>query len=99
MTLTDSIKTCLSKYAVFEGRATRSEYWWFWLVTIVLSYIPYVGMIVGLGTFIPVLAAGIRRLHDVDKSGWWILCPIYNLVLLATAGTEGENEYGAEPED
>lgn len=99
MSLTDSVKTCLSKYVDFEGRASRSEYWWFWLAALVLAQIPYVGFIVGLGTFLPSLAAGIRRMHDVGRSGWWILFPIYNLVLLATSGEEEANEYGEVPED
>lgn len=99
MNLTDSVKTCFSKYATFEGRAKRSEYWWFWLTTFVLSYIPYVGQIFALAACIPMIAAGVRRLHDTGHCGWWLLCPIYNLVLLATEGNSGSNEYGSEPID
>jgi uncharacterized membrane protein YhaH (DUF805 family) len=97
MTLTDSVQTCFSKYATFEGRATRSEYWWFWLVCVVLTYIPFIGIIVGIATFLPLLAAGVRRLHDTDHCGWWILFPIYNLVLLATDTQDTPNEYGPVP--
>jgi uncharacterized membrane protein YhaH (DUF805 family) len=99
MTITDSVKNCIDKYATFEGRSNRSEYWWFILATGVLSYVPFVGIIVAVGTFIPSIAAGIRRLHDTNHSGWWLLCPIYNIVLLATEGDAGYNGYGDEPND
>ncbi|MCM1311739.1 MAG: DUF805 domain-containing protein [Bacteroides sp.] len=94
-----SVTTCLNKYATFEGRAKRSEFWWFWLAVFILGYIPFVGFIIGLGCLIPIIAAGVRRLHDTGHCGWWLLCPIYNIVLLATAGTPGANEYGDEPEN
>ena len=99
MSFIDSIKTCFSKYATFEGRASRSEYWWFWLASFLICYIPFVGWIASLGTMIPCIAVGVRRLHDTNHSGWWLLCPSYNIVLLATPGTTGVNEYGVEPID
>jgi uncharacterized membrane protein YhaH (DUF805 family) len=80
MTFMESVKTCFSKYAVFEGRAGRPEFWWFMLfllaVNIVLSWIsPFVGAIFTLATLVPSLAVGARRLHDTDRSGWWqLLC-------------------------
>ena len=48
---------------------------------------------------IPSLAVLVRRLHDVGKSGWFILIPIYDLILACTEGVKGENEYGTEPND
>ena len=99
MTFPDSIKTCFQKYVVFEGRASRSEFWWFWLACFVAGYIPFIGWIVALGTILPNIAVGVRRIHDVGKSGWWLLCPIYNIVLCATPGQPEENEYGPVPED
>lgn len=99
MTFTESIKTCFNKYATFDGRANRSEYWWFYLAVFIVNYIPFVGWIIGLGCIIPSLAVGVRRLHDTGHCGWWILCPIYNLVLLATKGDDGYNEYGVAPQD
>ena len=99
MTFSDSIKTCFSKYATFEGRAKRSEYWWFWLLTFAVGYIPVIGWIASLSAIIPIIAAGVRRLHDTNHCGWWLLCPIYNIVLLATDTVPGPNEYGPEPED
>lgn len=88
-----SISTCLKKYSSFNGRASRSEYWWFYLVYFVCSCIPYIGFIVSLAGMLPVLAAGVRRLHDTNNSGWWLLCPIYNIVLLASPGSNGPNRY------
>lgn len=99
MTFGDSIKTCFQKYVVFEGRATRSEYWWFYLVCFVGGYIPVLGWIIALGTILPIIAAGVRRMHDVGKSGWFLLIPIYNIVLLATEGQKEDNEYGPVPQD
>jgi uncharacterized membrane protein YhaH (DUF805 family) len=46
---------------------------------------------------IPAVAAGIRRMHDQDKSGWFILIPFYNLVLLCLEGTRGPNRFGPDP--
>lgn len=56
MTFGESIKTCFSKYATFEGRATRSEYWWFWLLCFVCGYIPFVGWLFSLAALIPIIA-------------------------------------------
>lgn len=99
MSITDSIQTCFKKYATFEGRASRSEYWWFWLCVFILSFVPGLDIIVGLVTLIPIIAAGVRRLHDTNHSGWWLLFPIYNIVLLATEGDRMSNDYGERPMD
>jgi len=95
MTFTQSINTCYSKYFTFSGRASRSEYWWFILYSLILSVIlrvliasifnqPAYGADVifsdsywsstfvnFLLTGIPGIAVMVRRLHDVNKSGWW----------------------------
>jgi len=78
MTFGESISTCFSKYATFDGRATRSEYWWFALFTFLVSVI--LGMIsetasgvFSLAVLLPSLAVGARRLHDTDRSGWFLL--------------------------
>ena len=52
-----------------------------------------------MALFIPSLAVGIRRMHDVNKSGWYILIPIYSLILCFTKGTEGPNDYGVDPKN
>jgi uncharacterized membrane protein YhaH (DUF805 family) len=96
-------------YANFEGRARRSEYWYYtlfyYLIAIVLvfvdqaigSEIGIVGLVFALGSLIPSIAVGVRRMHDVGKSGWYILIPIYNLVMFCTNGDTGTNEYGPDP--
>lgn len=106
MTFIDSIKVCFSKYATFSGRATRSEFWWFMLFCVLLNCAAgqingSVYGIVSLALLLPSLAVGTRRLHDLGKSGWWLLLgiiPIANFLLIyweCQIGNEGENEYGA----
>ena len=78
MTFTESITTCFSKYATFSGRASRSEYWWFFLFNLLINLViaglaHKLFIIYALATFLPCLAVGIRRLHDTDRSGWWML--------------------------
>jgi uncharacterized membrane protein YhaH (DUF805 family) len=97
----------LQNYANFNGRARRAEYWYFVLFNMIASII--VGIIGGLMDFellgnlyslavlLPSLAVGVRRMHDVGKSGWFILIPIYNFILAVTEGDAGENEYGPDP--
>jgi len=102
----------LSKYAVFSGRARRKEYWMFVLMNFLLFLaIGFVGAILRvnakvletlinvyqLAILIPSIAAGVRRMHDTGKSGWYLLIPIYNLILACTRGDEGANEYGPDP--
>ena len=50
-----------------------------------------------LGTIIPSIAVSVRRMHDQDRSGWWILCPIANIVFLFIEGTRGDNRFGPDP--
>ena len=101
----NAISACFSKYATFSGRATRSEFWYFQLfyvlVIFAVSFVDptsngLLGNLVFLGFIIPLTAAGCRRMHDVGKSGWLQIVPIYNLILLCRQ-TEGDNQYGARP--
>ena len=102
----------LKKYAVFEGRSRRSEFWYFvlfnFIISVVLSIIDRAigttnagsGLLDGLyslAVFIPSIAVGIRRMHDTNRSGWWILLPIVNLVFWAEDSNPGDNKYGANP--
>ena len=78
MTFQESVRVCFSKYADFSGRASRSEYWWFFLFIVLVgtatSFVSdYVSAIFLLGTLLPSLAAATRRLHDTQRSGWWQL--------------------------
>lgn len=111
MNMIDWYKTVLQKYAVFDGRARRSEYWYFFLVNFIVSMIlTFVDGALGLMSFgvstvyslavlVPSIAVAIRRMHDVGKSGWFILIPIYNLILACTEGEQGSNEYGPNPKN
>jgi uncharacterized membrane protein YhaH (DUF805 family) len=99
----------LTKYATFSGRSRRKEYWYFTLFYVILAIVfavfaklanfdPSVAMrILQLGLFIPSLAVGVRRMHDVDKNGWYVIIPIYNIILACTSGTVGDNQYGPDP--
>ena len=76
----------LKKYADFSGRAPRAEYWWFYLgyiiLAVVLNVLVRISSVFGilgllyLGLIIPMLAVGVRRLHDTNRTGWWLLAPI-----------------------
>lgn len=113
--------TVLRKYAVFSGRARRSEYWFFTLFNVLISIaLSVVDVVIGtggdefglgvlsgiysLGVFVPSLAVAVRRLHDTNRSGWWLLLALVpcvgGIVLLVFAisdGTYGENRFGPNP--
>ncbi|MEN3977285.1 DUF805 domain-containing protein [Emcibacter sp. SYSU 3D8] len=112
-----AVRTVLQqKYADFTGRAPRSEYWW-WVLAYMIVYIgaAIVGSILGrIGNFLPMLvvlavivptiAVGVRRLHDLDKSGWWLLIglvPFVGALILiyffVQRGTAGPNQFGEDP--
>ena len=105
-----AVRTCLSKYADFSGRAARPEFWWFVLAQVVVNLIlnmviPVLGMLFSLAMLVPSLAAGSRRLHDIGKSGWLqlvLLIPLIGLLLLiywmVQPGEAGANQYGPPPE-
>jgi uncharacterized membrane protein YhaH (DUF805 family) len=97
----------LKKYAVFDGRASRKEYWMFVLINFVIGIIlgmvstalsdknNFISNIYSLAVLIPSLAVGARRLHDINKSGWWqLLCLIpiigwiWLIVLMATPSAQ-----------
>lgn len=106
----------LKNYAKFDGRARRREYWMFFLVNMAVYFVlnilatqvsPYIGFVAlayMLGILVPSIAVAIRRMHDIGKSGWWVLIAlvpliggIWFLVLAVTAGQSGSNAYGADP--
>jgi uncharacterized membrane protein YhaH (DUF805 family) len=90
MSFQESIRVCLTKYADFHGRASRAELWWFVLaVTLVAAALNVLDQawttVFLIGTLLPLLAAGARRLHDTGKSGWWqlfLLAPVAGMVLI-----------------
>mgnify|MGYP001589989838 FL=1 len=117
MGLIDAVKTCFVKYVDFDGRAPRSEYWYFVLFTGLLTSLSgyldseygltfvEVGItsgIINLLIFLPTVAVGVRRLHDIGKSGWWVLLPftiigIFVIIYWAAQISVDDNEYGKNP--
>ncbi len=95
----------LKKYTEFTGRARRAEYWYFvlynFIISMVLGFlgIKILGTVYSLAVFLPSIAVGIRRMHDVGKSGWYLLIPFYNLYLAIKEGDRGRNEYGPDPKN
>ncbi|MFZ4724755.1 MAG: DUF805 domain-containing protein [Paludibacter sp.] len=95
----------LKKYAEFSGRARRKEYWYFFLINFLIAFslnffgFSTISTIYSWAVLIPSIAVGVRRMHDVDKSGWYLLFPIYNLILLFTEGDTGRNDYGNDPKE
>ena len=99
----------LKKYASFAGRAGRKEYWYFCLCSVIVIFgLKLIGRLMDVGnllyniyslaTFLPGIAVGIRRMHDTNRGGWWVLVPIANIVFLAQKGQQGMNQYGSNPE-
>ena len=111
----DAISRGFSNYFTFSGRATRAENWWWVLFTIagvvVLTIVENVAGIptllsgiFRLATLIPSLAVGARRLHDINKSGWWqllwfaiLIGWIILIVWAIKQGDRGPNKYGPDP--
>ena len=90
MDFVQAIKSCLGQYATFTGRASRSEFWWFFLFQLlVMAATGMLGDVINgiasLALLLPALAVGARRLHDIGRTGWWqllLLTGIGFLVLL-----------------
>jgi uncharacterized membrane protein YhaH (DUF805 family) len=89
----EAVKTCFRKFFDFTGRARRSEYWWFYLFTLIVSwcfsflgiihpYVSYLGLLVGVVLWIPTYSAMTRRLHDTGHSGWWIVAMFVLLLIV-----------------
>ena len=92
--MNEAVRHALNNYAVFRGRTTRRNYWFFYLFLILLN-IPttildrilfagrgYVSNLAGLFLLVPLIAAAVRRMHDVGKRGWWVLVPFANIYFL-----------------
>jgi uncharacterized membrane protein YhaH (DUF805 family) len=107
MTFIDAVTICFRKYADFNGCASRPEFWWWFVftlvVTVALRTINYnVAGVFSLVTFLPSLAVAARRLHDVDRSGWWQLLyfvPVIGWIVLIIFCAEPTqtNRYAGEP--
>ena len=114
----DAIRLGFQHYFDFRSRSTRAEYWW-WVLFVILTQQALnvvnirIGILFGLAVLIPGLALGTRRLHDINKSGWWLLmwfgiflirfgifliAPVIVLIAWHTKPSdEGTNKYGPDP--
>jgi uncharacterized membrane protein YhaH (DUF805 family) len=106
-------RVVLERYAKFDGRSARPEFWWFVLANFLIQLVfnllaqatdlfAILGFVYALAVLVPSLAVGVRRLHDTDKSGWFLLLgliPCVGIIILivffATEGTRGPNRFGA----
>jgi uncharacterized membrane protein YhaH (DUF805 family) len=104
----------LKKYAVFNGRAPRTEFWMFALINFIIAIVLGVieglvgspgilGTIYSLAVLLPCIGVSIRRLHDIDKSGWWMLIgfvPLIGaivLIVFCVQDSTPDNQYGPNP--
>ena len=115
MDIQSSIKTCFKKYADFNGRASRSEYWWFQLLYMMVLIVAAifdsfyidnsqamgpVELVSTLILLLPAFSVWARRLHDVSKSGWWMLISLTIIGMIplfiwnVSIGTKSKNKYG-----
>ncbi|MEQ4303983.1 DUF805 domain-containing protein [Plantactinospora sp. B6F1] len=123
MSFTAAVRSVLSQYVGFGGRARRSEYWWFFLFSILVGIATSIldsalgtdfegssgsggllNLLASLALLLPSLAVAVRRLHDTDRSGWWILIgliplvgAVVLLVFFVQDGTPGPNRFGPSP--
>ena len=117
MSFSEAIKDGFDHYTNFRGRASRPMFW-YWILFAVLAGIaanildalfgsyPVFSAIVGLGLLLPGLSVGIRRLHDTNRTGWWILIeliPLIGIIVLIVFWVQesdaGSNDYGPPPPD
>ena len=116
----EAVKSVFQNYITFTGRAPRSEYWFWVLFVLIVGLVagildamlfPWssaaggpVSLIVTFGFLLPNISVGVRRLHDIDRSGWWLLIcliPLVGIIVLlvwmCTRGTLGPNRFGPDP--
>ena len=121
MSFTQAVRSVLTQYVGFGGRARRSEYWWYALFSVLVGIVAVIldnalgtdfestgngliSLLLNLALFLPSLAVAVRRLHDTDRSGWWLLIAliplvgaIVLLVFFCQDGTPGKNRFGNSP--
>lgn len=102
MNFIQAVQSALGSYATFSGRSRRSEYWWFYLFTVIVSIVSagidallnmvfdngfgVVGLVAGLALLLPTWAVTVRRLHDTGRTGWWVLLPLVPTLALVVMG-------------
>ena len=116
-TFVGAFKDAIARYVDFKTRSTRSQFWWFMLWSVIISIAASavdialgmgdsgpVSLLASLAILLPVLAVTIRRLHDIGRTGWWVLIqfvPIVGFIVIVvfacTKSQEGPNEWGMPP--
>lgn len=113
MGFADAIRSCFGKYATFSGRAARSEFWYWTLFSVIAQIVAavidgvldltLVEVLLSLALLLPSLAVAVRRLHDIDRTGWWVLIAFTGIGVLlliywdCVKGTDGPNRFGPDP--
>ena len=117
MGFTEAISSGFRNYVNFSGRASRSEYWFWTLFTIIVSIVTALidlalfrdsgisplNSLASLGMFLPSLAVAARRLHDIDRTAWWLLLLLTGIgiivliIFYCLRGTSGPNRFGQDP--
>ncbi|MCZ6482632.1 MAG: DUF805 domain-containing protein [Alphaproteobacteria bacterium] len=116
MNFVDAVKSAFARFADFATRSSRSEYWWFmlfyFLVGLVVTIIQFtmemtsgiIDLLVFLVCIVPTISVSARRLHDIGRSGWWLLIgliPLIGALILifwaVKPGEDGDNRFGANP--
>jgi uncharacterized membrane protein YhaH (DUF805 family) len=102
MSFASAIRSGFANYVTFRGRASRSEYWWWALFTVIVQLVASaihenVGNATSIALFLPSIAVGVRRMHDTNHRGWWMLVPIVNLVFSLKKSDPTENRFGPPP--
>jgi uncharacterized membrane protein YhaH (DUF805 family) len=113
MNFQQAVQSVFNNYVTFSGRAPRSEYWYWALFSFIVQIVAQlVDLALGLGLIegiislallLPSIAVGVRRLHDIDRTGWWLLIAftgigiILLIVWACFKGTDGPNQYGPDP--
>lgn len=102
MRFEEAVSHGFSNYAEFDGRESRSAYWW-WILFVILVHTALTVVseslagVWSIATLLPNISSIVRRMHDVNKSGWFSLIPIYNIILACEKGAVGENRFGTAP--
>jgi uncharacterized membrane protein YhaH (DUF805 family) len=117
MQFQEAILSGFRNYVNFSGRASRSEYWYWVLFAVLVAIVagildraifpdtetPPLGSVTSVILFLPGLAVGVRRLHDIDRNGWWVLIALTIVGIIpliiwdCTKGTAGPNRFGPDP--
>jgi uncharacterized membrane protein YhaH (DUF805 family) len=112
MSFSEAVKSGFDHYAKFDGRASRPAFWWWALFSLLVGIAGSIvdavigsqilNIVVSLGLLLPNLSVSIRRLHDTDRTGWWILIaliPLIGLIVLLVfylqKSDPGDNSYGS----